>query len=111
MTLLRVRVPSVTMFFLKGIDVPKKISFDVLFDTYRQNVYPAMLEFLAEDLGVSTDSLTAIGVGYEFAGPSWVFAERDDRGEIVGLVCRFGSGTTYPIMTTGDITIIFFAIV
>ncbi len=70
----------------------KKISFDIIFQTYQQNVYPAMLEYLAEDLGVSTNSLTAIGVGYEFTGPSWVFPERDDKGEIIGLVRRFDTG-------------------
>ena len=57
---------------MKEADVPNK-NFDVLFETYRQNVYPAMLEYLAKDLGVSTDSLTAIGVGYEFVGPPLSF--------------------------------------
>ena len=70
----------------------KPKNFANLFDTYRQNVYPAMLEFLAEDLGVSANSLIQLGVGYEFAGPSWIFAERDDKGKIVGLVRRFLNG-------------------
>ena len=77
--------------------MPKKISFNILFQTYQQNVYPAMLEYLAEDLGVSTDSLTTIGVGYEFVGPSWIFAERDAKGEIIGLIRRFDNGKKYTV--------------
>ena len=70
-----------------------KINFANLFETYRQNVYPAMLECLATDLGVSAKSLDLIGVGYEFEGPSWVFPERDAIGNIIGLVRRFSNGS------------------
>ena len=45
--------------------MPKKIPLAVLFETYRQNVYsfPAMLDSLAEELGVSAASLGQIGIG------------------------------------------------
>lgn len=71
-----------------------KTNFANLFEKYRQNIYsfPAILECLAEELGVSADSLGQIGVGYEFAGPSWVFPERNAAGEIVGLIRRFRNG-------------------
>ncbi len=36
-----------------------------------------------------------IGIGYEFAGPSWMFPERDEKGEIIGLVRRFYGGKKY----------------
>ena len=69
-----------------------KPNFAQLFETYRQNVYPAMLECLAADLGVSSEALDLIGIGYEFAGSSWVFAERDAAGGVVGLIRRFDNG-------------------
>lgn len=69
-----------------------KPNFANLFEAYRQNVYPAMLGYLADDLGVTAKSLDLIGVGYEFAGPSWVFAERDASGKIIGLIRRFSNG-------------------
>jgi putative DNA primase/helicase len=70
-----------------------QVSFTKLFETYRRNVYPAMLEYIAEKLGVSTESLSMIGIGYEFEGPSWVFPERDENGKIIGLVRRFDNGS------------------
>ncbi len=77
--------------------MPDTISFADLFETYRQNVYPAMLEALAEQLGVSTTSLDYIGVGYEFDGPSWVFPERNADSKIIGLVRRFDGGKKYVV--------------
>lgn len=65
--------------------------------TYQENVYPAMMEVLAEDLGVSVDSLTQLGVGYipiaHFKnGPNfsgwWCSPERDEMGRLVGLALR-----------------------
>jgi len=72
-------------------------NFANLFETYRQNVCPAMLEYLANDLGVTAKSLDTMGVGYEFAGPSWVFAERSPSGKIIGLIRRFPDGKKYTI--------------
>lgn len=51
-----------------------------------------MLDDLAADLGVTAKSLNLVGIGYEFAGPSWVFAERNSSGEIIGLIRRFSNG-------------------
>lgn len=66
----------------------EQIPFAQTFETYRQNVMPGMLSVLAEQLGVSAKSLEAIGVGYTFATQSWVTPERDENGEIIGLVQR-----------------------
>jgi len=73
--------------------MPKpKLDFAVLFEEYKQNVYPGMLNYLAEHLSVTTDSLKLLGVGYEFTGPSWIFAERNAEGEVIGLTRRFNDG-------------------
>lgn len=58
------------------------------FDLYQQNILPSMLEVLAEDLSVSTASLQTLGVGFYPAKQAWVFAERDHKGEIIGLSLR-----------------------
>jgi len=66
-----------------------------LFDVYRNNVFPAMLELLAEDLGVKVSSLQALGVGFYPAYQAWVFAERDAKGDITGLKYRCLGGRKY----------------
>ncbi len=76
---------------------PTPTQFANLFEVYRQNVYPAMLKALAEQLGVTTASLELIGIGYEFSGPSWVFPERDAESNIIGLVRRFNDGKKYVV--------------
>ncbi len=62
------------------------------FEQYIKNVYPAMLDELAEDLGVSANALTSIGIGFNPMHQSWVSPERDETGEIIGLVERLSSG-------------------
>ena len=68
------------------------MTFAEQFEQYVKNVYPAMLQELAEDLGVSTDALIAIGIGFNPMHQSWISPERNETGEIVGLVERFASG-------------------
>ena len=78
-----------------------------LFDIYQNNVSLAMLDVLAEDLGVKVSSLQTLGVGFYPGYQAWVFAERDAKGDIVGLKYRgidgkksyekgSKSGLTYP---------------
>ena len=57
-----------------------------LFDTYQNNVFPAMLELLAEDLGVKVSSLQTLGVGFYPAHQAWAFAERNAKGDVTGIV-------------------------
>jgi len=59
---------------------------------YQGNAWPAMVEDLAHDLGVSARSLVSIGIGWMPDEGCWVFPERDADGEIVGLVRRFKNG-------------------
>ena len=62
------------------------------FEQYIKNVYPAMLTEFAGDLGVSVEALSAIGIGFNPIHQSWISPERDETGEIIGLVERFSSG-------------------
>lgn len=66
-----------------------------LFDVYQNNVFPVMLELLAEDLGVKVTSLQTLGVGFYPAYQAWVFAERDAKGDVVGLKYRCMDGRKY----------------
>ena len=59
---------------------------------YQGNAWPAMVEDLAHDLGVSARSLVSIGIGWIPDDGCWVFPERDAEGQIVGLVRRFKNG-------------------
>ena len=68
------------------------MTFAEQFEQYIKNVYPAMLEELAEDLRVSTEALIAVGIGFNPMHQSWVSPERNETGEIIGLVERLPSG-------------------
>ncbi len=63
-----------------------------LYEAYQGNIFPGMLSLLSQDLGVSGDSLTKLGLGYNPAKNVWVFPERDSEGEITGLVYRTHDG-------------------
>ncbi len=84
---------------IKGVSMSKPKTFADFFELYKQNtcLYPEISCVLAEELGVSADSLNQLGVGYDFKtdkenAPSWIFAERDDKGEIIGLIRRLHNG-------------------
>ena len=66
-----------------------------LFDIYQNNVFPAMLELLAEDLGVKVSSLQTLGVGFHPKTQAWVFAERNAKGDVVGLKYRCADGRKF----------------
>lgn len=66
-------------------------------ETFQRNIYPAMVETLAQELGLRSESLTKLGVGYvpvvsfkhgrNFNG-WWCNPERDASGKVVGLSLR-----------------------
>jgi len=62
------------------------------FEAYQTNVYSGMLKIFSEQLGVSVNAIKKIGVGYDVARGLWVFAERDDKGSIIGLSLRSPEG-------------------
>lgn len=67
------------------------------FIIYQGNVFSAMLDQLAGELGVSADSLLKIGIGFNPKSQSWIFAERDAKGEIIGLMERFPNGKKFMV--------------
>lgn len=76
-------------------DMPK-LNFTDLFATYAANILnESMVKLLADELGVSVDSLIKLGLGYHLMGYShaYVVPERDDHGNIIGLMQRYADGT------------------
>ena len=67
------------------------------FVIYQSNVFSAMLDQLAGELGVSGESLLKIGIGFNPKNQSWIFAERDAKGEIIGLMERFQNGKKFMV--------------
>ncbi len=88
----------------------KKLSIEdisKLHNIYVQNIlmFPVLLEELSKQLNVSTESLRAVGVGLipldEFGSWSWVFPERDHKGNIIGLSTRY-TGDNKKMMVRGS---------
>lgn len=66
--------------------------FNSLFQIFKQNLYPEMVELLAEQLGVSIEALNRLEVGFDPGSQAWVTPEFDDQGQIVGLQRRYRDG-------------------
>ena len=62
---------------------------------YKSNVLPSLLEKLSQQLHVSVAALTALGIGYALHNNCWVFPERDEYGDIIGLSFRQWNGKKY----------------
>jgi len=71
--------------------------FEEKFLLYQQNVFPAMIGCLAEDLGVKVESVKKLGVGFLPGEQAWIFAERDAKGHIIGLLRRYENGKKFII--------------
>jgi len=56
-----------------------------------------MVQLLADDLNASTDAIKALGVGFWFHEQAWIFAERNAKGEIIGLLRRYMNGKKYMV--------------
>jgi putative DNA primase/helicase len=69
--------------------------FNSLSDTYRNNVWPAMLDDLSDDLGVSVESLNRLSVGFYPGKQAWTFPERNEKGDITGILWRFSNGKKF----------------
>lgn len=55
-------------------------------------IHSHKIQDLAEQLGVTCDSLNAIGVGWCMSNDCWTFPERNGKREICGIVRRFNDG-------------------
>ena len=64
-------------------------------EVFKNNVTTGMLELFAEELGVTVASLETLGVGYYPGEYAWVFAERDVKGDITGLLKRYHNGKKF----------------
>src|SRR3990167_4983594 len=62
--------------------------FDQLQEIYRATITPYRTEELAEQLGVSTSSLDAMGIGWSNAHRVYTFPVRDQQRRIVGIQTR-----------------------
>ena len=77
--------------------------FQELHNTYIQNIqmFPSVLKELSNQLGISVTSLSRIGVGLnplnEYGRWAWVFPERDEKGDIIGLLERYTDGSKYMV--------------
>jgi len=65
------------------------------FTTYQANITEGMVQQLADDLNVSTDAIKALSVGFWPHEQAWIFAERNAKGEIIGLLKRYMNGKKY----------------
>jgi putative DNA primase/helicase len=55
---------------------------------YQSNILPSLLEKLSQQLHVSISALKALEIGYALHNNCWVFPERDEYGDIIGLSFR-----------------------
>lgn len=69
--------------------------FNDLLLTFQSNMYPCMVDALAADLGVTSDAIRRLGVGYYPKEGCWIFAERDGDGKVTGLLRRYQDGKKY----------------
>ncbi len=75
----------------------QSITFADRLETYRGNMYPGMYTLLTQQVGVSRDSLERLGVGFLPIKHSWVFPERDENGDVIGLVLRTMDGKKFTV--------------
>lgn len=68
-----------------------------LHELYRENVQPAMVDVLAEQVQVGRESLLQLEVGWIPKGNLWTFPERDATGRVIGLVCRTRDGRKFTV--------------
>jgi hypothetical protein len=71
----------------------KERDWDALADRYQQKLSPSILRSLARALGVTKDSLNALGVGWSTQSEALTFPERDGQQRVIGVLRRFEDGT------------------
>lgn len=73
------------------------LTFAQQYEIYKNNVTKGMLEHFAEELGVTVASLETLGVGYFPGEYAWIFAERDAKGNVIGLLKRYHNGKKFMV--------------
>ena len=71
-----------------------KQSFTELASIFSTNINKAMVNVLADELGVTADSLIKLGIGYHPTGGirAFTFPERNSKGEVTGITIRHLDG-------------------
>jgi hypothetical protein len=59
---------------------------------YEEAITRSALRRLARELGVSEESLEALGVGWREEDDAWTFPEYDGEGTVIGILRRFEDG-------------------
>ncbi|RKY06308.1 MAG: hypothetical protein DRP65_11930, partial [Planctomycetota bacterium] len=73
----------------------KPPNWEDLFLIFRRNVFPGMVKHLADDLGVTVESLNRLEIGFYPGKQAWIIPERDHQGQIIGLQQRFMDGKKF----------------
>jgi len=73
------------------------LTFAEQYEVYKNNVTIGMLEHFAEELGVTVESLETLGVGYYPGEYAWIFAERNAKGDVTGLLKRYHNGKKFMV--------------
>lgn len=67
--------------------------FAVLFEKFAANILTsAISQTIVDELGVSISTLRRLGIGFNPTNGAFIFPERDEHGEIIGLCQRFKNG-------------------
>ena len=74
------------------IGAEKTTDFAKLAADYRQAVKPEALDRLAQSLGLSTDSLMRLGIGWSGKHRAWAFPMQDAGGNVLGFRLRLPGG-------------------
>lgn len=80
--------------------MPNKTDFTDLFNKLCNNVtmYPIIAQALGTELGyITLESIEKLGVGFHFKYQAWAFAERDAKGNIIGIALRGTNGKKFMI--------------
>lgn len=62
---------------------------------YQSNILSPLLEKFSQQLHISVGAFEALGIGYALHNNCWVFPERDEYGDIIGLSFRQWNGKKY----------------
>jgi hypothetical protein len=68
-----------------------------LADCYRDAVDPVQLDILARSLGLTVDSLTALGIGWSAHYRAWSFPMVDADGTVLGIRLRRPDGSKFAV--------------
>src|SRR5262245_50787104 len=59
---------------------------------FQRRLHSGSLRTLARQLGVTVESLKALGVGWSDADGAWTFPEYDGQGNVIGILRRYKNG-------------------